>query len=50
MTTLSCTILPERLDQVHELLTCLAKFDENVSLEASKDQVSPRLLLDFNVS
>ena len=49
MTTLSCTILPDRLDQIHEALTCLAKFDENVSLEASTDQVSLPSLLYLNV-
>ena len=39
MTILKFTIVPTGVAQLHDILSCLAKFDENVSLEASKDYV-----------
>lgn len=40
MPDLAFTILPEGVLQLNELLSCLAKFDENVSLEAGVENVS----------
>ena len=40
MPTLAFTVLPVGVAQLHDLLSCLAKFDENVSLEASNNNVS----------
>lgn len=40
MPTLKFTVLPTGVAQLHDLLSCLAKFDENISLEASNDDVS----------
>jgi hypothetical protein len=42
MTVLSFTITPAGVGHIHDLLSCLARFDENVSLEASPDSVSFR--------
>ncbi|PGH02227.1 cell cycle checkpoint control protein RAD9A [Blastomyces parvus] len=36
MTSLSFTLLPEALLQLHDVLICLAKFNENVSIEAEE--------------
>jgi len=40
MPALTFTILPPGVAKLHEILLCLAKFDENISLEASADHVS----------
>lgn len=40
MPTLAFTVLPVGVTQLHDLLSCLAKFDENVSLEACHNNVS----------
>jgi hypothetical protein len=45
MPTLSFTVLPAGVAQLHDLLSCLAKFDENVSLEACNNNVSNILSL-----
>lgn len=39
MTVLSFTITPTGVGHIHDLLSCLARFDENVSLEASPDSL-----------
>jgi hypothetical protein len=39
MSFLSLTISPAGVGKLHDLLTCLAKFDENISLEATADRV-----------
>jgi hypothetical protein len=39
MPTLAFTVLPAGVAQLHDLLSCLAKFDENVSLEACNNNV-----------
>lgn len=39
MATLSFTLLPETLRQFHGVLTCLAKFNETVTIEAELDRV-----------
>ncbi|KAL2363380.1 hypothetical protein RJZ56_003679 [Blastomyces dermatitidis] len=36
MTSLSFTLLPDALLQLHDVLICLAKFNENVSIEAEE--------------
>ncbi|OJD20211.1 hypothetical protein ACJ73_08455 [Blastomyces percursus] len=36
MTSLSFTLLPDALLQLHDVLLCLAKFNENVSIEAEE--------------
>lgn len=40
MVSLSFTLLPEALLQFHDVLTCLAKFNENVTVEAEQNFVS----------
>jgi hypothetical protein len=35
MPTLLFTVAPSGVAQIHDLLTCLGKFDEDVSLEAT---------------
>jgi len=40
MPTLLFTVLPAGVAHLHDLLTCLAKFDENVALEATAQHVS----------
>ena len=40
MPTLAFTMLPAGVAQLHDLLSCLAKFDENISLEACNNNVS----------
>ena len=40
MPTLAFTVLPGGVAQLHDLLACLAKFDENISLEAKDESVS----------
>lgn len=40
MPTLLFTIAPAAVGQLHDLLTCLAKFDENVSWAATTQNVS----------
>lgn len=39
MASLCFTLLPEALPQLHDVLICLAKFSENVTLEAEYDFV-----------
>ena len=39
MPVLLFTILPSGVGALHDLLTCLAKFDEDVSLEATSQFV-----------
>lgn len=39
MPIFSFTISPAGIAQLHDALTCLAKFDENISLEASAHEV-----------
>lgn len=39
MPSLSFTILPAGVAYLHDLLSCLAKFDENLSLEATPQEV-----------
>ena len=39
-TTLSFSLSPSALFQLHDVLTCLAKFNESVSIEAEYDLVS----------
>ena len=39
MSLLSFTLLPSGVGQFHDLLSCLVKFDENISLEASSNSV-----------
>jgi hypothetical protein len=39
MPSLSFTVLPGGVGQIHDLLSCLVKFDENISLEASPSSV-----------
>lgn len=46
MPTLLFTIAPAGVGQLHDLLTCLAKFDENVSWEATPQNVSCKRILD----
>ena len=41
MPTLLFTVAPSGVAYFHDLLTCLAKFDEDVSLEASPQSVGP---------
>lgn len=41
MPTFLFTVLPSGVGHLHELLSCLAKFDEDVSLEATSQFVSP---------
>jgi hypothetical protein len=43
MPALTFIILPPGVAKLHEILLCLAKFDENISLEASADHVSIRI-------
>lgn len=40
MAHLSFSLLPDALVRLHDVLTCLAKFDESVALEAEYDLVS----------
>ena len=40
MSRLSFSLLPISLNQLHNTLICLAKFNETVSIEAEQDAVS----------
>ena len=40
MPFLSFTVRPSQLGQLHDILSCLLKFDENISLAASSNSVS----------
>lgn len=40
MPTLTFTVLPSGVAELHDLLSCLAKFDENISVEAYNNNVS----------
>lgn len=40
MPVLLFTVAPQGVGYIHDLLTCLAKFDEDVSLEATPQFVS----------
>lgn len=40
MVNLKFTLTPEASVRLHDVLVCLAKFDESVSLEARHDRVS----------
>jgi hypothetical protein len=48
MPTLTFTVLPAGVAQLHDLLSCLTKFDENISLEAYNNNVSYVLSLVHN--
>ena len=37
--TLSLVLTPEAVGSIHDVLVCLAKFSETVSIEARKDKV-----------
>ena len=37
---LNLVLSPEHVSRIHDVLICLAKFDENIGLEASKDKVT----------
>ena len=39
MPTLAFTVMPAGVGQLYDLLSCLVKFDENISLEAYNDHV-----------
>ena len=39
MVTLKFSLSPEGVAKVHDMLACLAKFSDTVSLEARKDYV-----------
>ncbi len=39
MPSLSFTVQPSTVGQLHDILACLVKFDENISLEASSNSV-----------
>jgi hypothetical protein len=39
MPLLSFTVLPNGVGQLHDILSCLVKFDENISLEATTNSV-----------
>lgn len=41
MTTLQFSLSPEAISNIHDVLVCLAKFNESVSLEAYRDKVVP---------
>jgi hypothetical protein len=45
MPALGFIVMPVGVAQLHDLLSCLAKFDENVSLEACTNNVSESLHL-----
>ena len=40
MALLSLTLAPEAVGKLHDVLVCLGKFSESVSLEANRDKVS----------
>lgn len=40
MPELTFELAPSGINQVHDVLTCLSKFDENVMLEASTQEVT----------
>ena len=44
MTTLTFTVIPTDVTYLHDLLTCLARFDENISVEATAQGVSAMAL------
>lgn len=46
MVVLNFTLLPEAAAKVHDLLVCLGKFSDTVSIEARRERVSAHLLRD----
>ena len=50
MTTLDFTLSPEAVVRLHDALVCLAKFNENVGLEASRDKVRSKYTLLNHIS
>jgi cell cycle checkpoint control protein RAD9A len=47
MVTLNFTLTPEASARLHDLLSCLAKFSDTVSIEARKDTVQYPNLMDY---
>jgi len=45
METLDFTLTPEAAAKVHDILMCLAKFSDTVTIEARRERVSSYLLM-----
>ena len=45
MSSFAFTVLPSGVGELHDILSCLMKFDENVALEANSSSVSLLIFL-----
>ena len=41
MTSLKFTLAPEGIVRMHDAISCLARFNETIGLEARRDKVGP---------